>query len=220
MREKEEAHDYRYFPEPDIPPLAIDARWRAEARSRVPELPAARRRRFSEQFGLSAYDADALTRERATADYFEKAVAAGAAAKPAANWIVSDLARHANDRKTAVSDLGLAPARLAALVKLVEEGKVARQVASKDILPRLLEGDDDPAALVGKLGLARIDDTAMVEEVARKAIAANPKAAADFRAGKQQALNALKGPIMRETKGKANPDVVEAVLKRLLQEGA
>jgi aspartyl-tRNA(Asn)/glutamyl-tRNA(Gln) amidotransferase subunit B len=219
MREKEEAHDYRYFPEPDIPPLAIDAKWRAEARSRVPELPAARRRRLSEEFGLSAYDADALTRERATADYFEKVVAAGAAPKPAANWIVSDLARLANERTTTVADLGLAPQRLAAL-RLVEEGKISRQVASKDVLPRLLEGDDDPAALVQKLGLARIDDAGRIEEVARRAIAANAKAAADVRAGKEKAIGALMGFVMREMQGKANSDVVQDVLKRLLKEGA
>ncbi len=215
MREKEEAHDYRYFPEPDIPPLEIGAAWRAGAKARVPELPAARCRRFAAQFGLSAYDADALTRERTTADYFERAVAAGAPPKPAANWIVSDLARHANERKVRVSDLGLAPERLAALVRLAEE-KVSRQVAATELLPRLLEGDEDPAALVLKLGLARIDDASRIEEVGRRAVAANPKAAADYRAGKEKALGALKGFVMREMQGKANPDVVETVLKRLL----
>ena len=220
MRTKEEAHDYRYFPEPDIPPLSIDARWRAEAKSRVPELPAARRRRFSEEFGLSAYDADALTRERSTADYFEATVAVGAAPKPAANWIVSDLARHANDRKTTVGELGLAPERLAALVRLVEEGRVARQAASKDVLPRLLEGNEDPAAIVDKLGLARIDDAGKIEEVARRAIGANPKAASDFRAGKEKAIGALMGFVMREMQGKANSDVVQDVLKRLLKESS
>jgi aspartyl-tRNA(Asn)/glutamyl-tRNA(Gln) amidotransferase subunit B len=220
MREKEEAHDYRYFPEPDIPPLGIGAGWRAEAQARVPELPGARRRRFADAFGLSAYDADALTRERSTADYFEQVVAAGAAPKPAANWIVSDLASHANERKIAVADLRLAPARLATLVRLVQDGKVPRQAASKDLLPRLLEGDEDPEALVGKLGLARIDDAGQIEEVARRAIAANAKAATDFRAGKEAALNALKGFVMREMKGKADPAVVEAALKRLLREGS
>jgi len=216
MREKEEAHDYRYFPEPDIPPLGIDAKWRAEAALRVPELPAARRRRFSEQFGLSAYDADALTRERGTADYFEKALADGAAPKPAANWILSDLARHANERKAAVQDLGLAPKTFAALVRLVEEGRIARQVAAKEVLPRLLDGETDPAALVEKLGLARIDDAEEIEAVARRAIEANPKAAADYRAGKGKAIGALMGFVMREMKGKANSDVVQDVLKRLL----
>jgi aspartyl-tRNA(Asn)/glutamyl-tRNA(Gln) amidotransferase subunit B len=220
MREKEEAHDYRYFPEPDIPPLGIGAAWRDEARARVPELPAARRRRFSEQFGLPAYDADTLTRERTTADYFEKVVAAGAPAKAASNWIGTDLARHANEKKVGVADLNLAPARLAALVRLAEEGKVSRQVASKELLPRLLEGDEDPAALVGKLGLARIDDAGQIEEVCRRAIAGNAKAAADYKAGKAPALNSLKGFVMREMKGKADPAVVEAALKRLLQEGS
>jgi aspartyl-tRNA(Asn)/glutamyl-tRNA(Gln) amidotransferase subunit B len=220
MREKEEAHDYRYFPEPDIPPLALDDRWRTEARSRVPELPNARRRRFASGFGLSEYDADALTRERTTADYFEKAVAAGASPKPAANWIVSDLAKHANDAKTTVAELGLDAARLAALVRLVEDGKVSRQAAAKDLLPRLLEGDADPEALVQELGLARIDDTKEIEAIARKAIEQNPKAAADVRAGKEKAIGALMGFVMRETKGKANSDVVRDVLKRLLEEGA
>jgi aspartyl-tRNA(Asn)/glutamyl-tRNA(Gln) amidotransferase subunit B len=216
MREKEEAHDYRYFPEPDIPPLSIDDGWRGEAKRRVPELPPARRTRFATEFGLTAYDADALTRERSTADYFERVVAAGAPAKPAANWIVSDLARHANEAKKAVSDLGLAPARLAALVRLVQDGKVPRAAAANDLLPRLLQGDEDPEELVKKLGLARIDDAGQIEAAGRRAIEANPKAAADYRAGKAAALNALKGLVMREMKGKADPAVVEEVLKRLL----
>ncbi len=216
MREKEEAHDYRYFPEPDIPTFSIDDQWRAEASARVPELPAARRGRFAAEFGLSDYDADALTRERSTADYFEQVTAAGAPPKPAANWIVSDLARHANEAKKTVAELRLPPARLAALVRLVEEGKVSRQAAAKDLLPRLLEGGDDPAALVQKLGLARIDDLGQIEETARRAIAANAKAVADYRGGKQAALNAIKGFVMREMKGKADPAVVEATLRRLL----
>jgi aspartyl-tRNA(Asn)/glutamyl-tRNA(Gln) amidotransferase subunit B len=216
MREKEEAHDYRYFPEPDIPPLSIDEGWREEARARVPELPAARRRRFAHEFGLSAYDADLLTHERSTADYFEKVVAAGAPAKPAANWIGTELARHANEAKRTVSELGLAPARLAALVRLVQDGKVPRAAAANDLLPRLLQGDEDPEAIVRKLGLGRIDDEAQIEAAARRAIDANAKAAADYRAGKAAALNALKGLVMREMKGKADPAVVEAALKRLL----
>jgi len=216
MREKEEAHDYRYFPEPDIPPLAIDDAWRGEAKARVPELPGARRRRFAQEFGLSEYDADALTRERTTAGYFEKVVAAGAPAKPVANWILSDLARHANEAKKAVAELGLAPERLAKLVKLVEDGKVPRQAAAKDLLPRLLAGAEDPEALVASLGLAKIDDAGQIEEVARRAIDANAKAVADYRAGKKAALNAIKGFVMREMKGKAAPDVVEKVLVRLL----
>jgi aspartyl-tRNA(Asn)/glutamyl-tRNA(Gln) amidotransferase subunit B len=220
MREKEEAHDYRYFPEPDIPPIGLGEEWRRAAAARVPELPAARRRRFSEQFGLSAYDADALCRERPTADYFERVVAAGAAAKPAANWIVSDLARHANDRKTGVAALGLPPERLAALVRLVEEGKVARQAAAKDVLPRMLDAGKDPASLVAELGLARIDDAAAIEEAARRAIAANPKAAADYRAGKEKAIGALMGSVMRDMQGKANSDIVQSVLRRLLREGS
>jgi len=217
MREKEEAHDYRYFPEPDIPPLVLGPAWRAEAAARVPELPVARRRRFEAEFQLSAYDAETLCREKSTADYFEQVVGAGCAPKPAANWILTELARHANDRKVPVAGLGLAPARLAALVGLVEEGLLARQAAQQQVLPRLLEGDADPAALVDELGLRAIDDAAQLEEVARRAVAANPRAAADYRAGKQKAIGALMGFVMRETRGKANSAVVQEVLRKVLE---
>ena len=218
MREKEEAHDYRYFPEPDIPPISIDDAWKEEARRRVPELPHAKKARFRDGLGLSEYDADVLSRDRTTAEYFERVVAAGCEAKPAAHWVTGELARIATEKKGTVGDLGLPPERLASLVSLVEAGKVARQAAVQQVLPKMLETGGDPADLIGKLGLAAIDDAGALEEVARKALAANPKAAADFRAGKEKALGALMGFVMRETKGKANNQVVRDVLLKVLKE--
>jgi len=218
MREKEEAHDYRYFPEPDIPPIHIGAAWRSEAGDRVPELPWTKRARFTESYGLSEYDAHALCRERPLAEYFEQVVKAGCAAKPAANWILGDLGRHANERNTTVDALDLSPGRLATLVGLVEAGTVSRQAAAKQLLPRLLETGADPAGLVEELGLAQVDDLDVIRQSGRKAIQANPAAVADFKAGKEKALNALKGFVMKETRGKANPRIVEDVLRSILEE--
>ncbi|MHC4939559.1 MAG: Asp-tRNA(Asn)/Glu-tRNA(Gln) amidotransferase subunit GatB [Planctomycetota bacterium] len=218
MRHKEEAHDYRYFPEPDIPPIHIGKVWLSEAADRVPELPAARRTRFEEQYGLSTYDASNLCRDRGTADFYEAAVKAGGDAKQTANWVLVDLGRLANERGVAVDALGIPATRLAELVQLVREGKVGRKPAEKEILPRMLEGDASPAALIEELGLARIDDSDAIRAIAVAAVAANAKAAAEFKAGKEKALGALKGFVMKETKGKANPQVVDAVLRSVLDE--
>ncbi|MEM8886156.1 MAG: Asp-tRNA(Asn)/Glu-tRNA(Gln) amidotransferase subunit GatB [Planctomycetota bacterium] len=216
MRNKEEAHDYRYFPEPDIPPIHIGAAWKSEAAERVPELPDARRKRFQETYELSAYDAEHLCRDRPVADYFEKTVKAGAPAKAASNWIFGELSRYANERNVALGEVGISAARLASFIQLVEGGKVPRQAAKNELLPRMLESDADPSALVEEMGLAQVDDRALIESAAAKAIESNPKAVADFQAGKVKAIGALKGFVMRETKGKANPQVVEEVLKSLL----
>ncbi|MGQ0614979.1 MAG: Asp-tRNA(Asn)/Glu-tRNA(Gln) amidotransferase subunit GatB, partial [Planctomycetaceae bacterium] len=153
LRAKEEAHDYRYFPEPDIPPITITAAWRNEAAARVPELPAARRTRFQESYALSVYDADLLTRDRGMADYYEATVKAGAEPKPAANWILGEMTRLANESKTPVPELGLAPGRLAALVALVESGGVARLAAARHVLPPQQARTDEPAPVVQARGM-------------------------------------------------------------------
>jgi len=218
MRHKEEAHDYRYFPEPDIPPIHIGKAWRSEAVERVPELPAARRARLEREYELSAYDASNLCRERGVADYFEATVKAGGAPKPVANWILGDLGRLANERGMSVDALGFSPARFAELVQLVEGGKVARQAAAKVLLPRLVTEESTAAALIEELGLAQVDDSDLIRAAAIRAVQANPKAVEDFRGGKQKALGALKGLIMKETKGKANPRIVHNVLLSVLNE--
>jgi len=218
MRAKEEAHDYRYFPEPDIPPIHVGAAWLRQASDRVPELPLARMRRFEESFQLTAYDAEGLVRERAVADWFEEATRCGAPPKAAANWILGDLARIANDRRCGVEELGLDPRRFAALVLLVEGGKIARAAAAREVLPRLLGTTEEPEALVASLGLATVDDRSLLRDAARRALEANPKAAEDVRAGKEKALGPLMGFVMRETGGKASPAAVRAILLEVVKE--
>ena len=218
MRRKEEAHDYRYFPEPDIPPITISSAWRREAKARVPELPPARRRRFMQEHDLGEYDADVLCRDYRTADYFEGVVAAGSKPKPAANWILTEVARYANERGTTVTQLGLVATRLAALIELVESGRIARAAAVKKVLPAMLDSGEDPERLMKTLGLARLDDENLLRAAAQAAVKNNEKAAADYRAGKQKALSALMGFVMRETQGKANPDTVRSLLEEILSE--
>jgi aspartyl-tRNA(Asn)/glutamyl-tRNA(Gln) amidotransferase subunit B len=218
MRNKEEAHDYRYFPEPDIPPIHIGSAWKADAAERVPELPAARRARFSEEHGLSAYDADNICRDRITADYLESTVQAGASAKSAANWILGELGRHANERNVGVAELDLTPARFAAMIQLVDGNKVTRKAAARELLPRLLESEADPAQIVEELGLSQVDDTDLIRDAARKAFGAHPRAVSELREGKQKAIGVLMGFVMKETKGKANPGVVQSVIRSILDE--
>ena len=218
MREKEEAHDYRYFPEPDIPPINIGPGWRSEASDRVPELPWTKRERFSESYGLGDYDANAICRERPLAEYFEAVVKAGSPPKPAANWILGDLGRHANQAGTTVDALGLAPHRLASLVRLLEEGTVARQTAVKELLPRMLADDADPAALVEELGLAQVEDADLIRRLVREAAEANPKAIDDLRAGKMKAQGAIIGFVKKQTQGKASPKIIQEELKLYLEE--
>jgi len=218
QRRKEGARDYRYFPEPDIPPIVIGAAWREEAEARVPELPHERRKRFASAYGLTDYDADNLCRERPTADFFERTVRAGADAKPAANWILGELSRHANDRRCGVGDLGLSPSRLAGLIELVETGAVGRGPAEREMLPRMLDDGPEARRLVEELGLAMVEDEARIEVAAARAISAQAEAVAHYRAGKTKALDALIGAVMRETGGAANPQVVRDVLQRVLEE--
>ncbi len=217
MRSKEEAHDYRYFPEPDIPPIHISGAWKAEAKERVPELPWQKRERFAVEYALGAYDAEVLCSERGLAEYFEQVVKSGAEPKPAANWVQGELQRMANDRKVDLKALGLAPGRFADLIQLVEEGKLARKAAAREVLPRMLESDKDAGRIVEELGLAQVEDAGALMAAAERAVEAHPKAAADFKAGKDKAFGALMGHVMKETQGRANPKVVRSVLKEILE---
>ncbi|MEE8106525.1 MAG: Asp-tRNA(Asn)/Glu-tRNA(Gln) amidotransferase subunit GatB [Planctomycetota bacterium] len=216
MRSKEEAHDYRYFPEPDIPPIHVSSPWREEAAAMVPELPWEKRERFVKEHGLKPYHSDALCRSRTTAEYYEHAVQAGAPAKAAANWLLDELLRHANEKRVGVEELGISPGRFAEFVKLVDAQTVARAAAAREVLPRMLESDASAANIVAELGLEQVDDSAQIREAAQKALEQNPKAAAEYREGKDKAIGSLMGFVMRETKGKANPKVVREVLRELI----
>lgn len=215
MRGKEDAHDYRYFPEPDLPPLQLDdatvARWRAE----LPELPAARRARFVEKLGLPEYDAGVLVADKEVADYFEEVVAGGAPAKPASNWVMTELLARVSESGASIRSLGLAPSALASLIGLVESRTINGPTA-KEVLAIVLAEGGDPKEIVAKRGLAQVSDTGAMEGFVDQAIAGNAKSVADYRAGKQAAFEFLVGQVMRFSKGKANPQLAREMLKAKL----
>jgi len=208
QRTKEEAHDYRYFPEPDLPPLFIEAAWLDTLRARLPELPDARAARYRDAFGLGAYDAEQLSIDQHAAVLFEETVAAGADPKKAANWIENDVSRLPENGP-------LNPRHLAELIALVDKGTIGSSTA-RQVLPEAFRTGKSPATLVAEQGLAQVSDTAELEQAAQTAIEANPAAVADYRAGKTTAINFLKGQVMKATRGKANPSVAEELLRKLL----
>lgn len=212
QRSKEEAHDYRYFPEPDLPPLLVERAWVEGLRRRLPELPDARRARYMDAFGLGAYDAEALSIDALTARLFEETVTAGADAKKAANWIQNDVARL---RDSAENGHVVEPKHLAELIRLVDDGVIGIS-AARQVLPEVLRTGKGPRGLVEELGLAQVSDSAALEEAAQAVIQTNPAAVADYQSGKDSAINFLKGQVMKATRGKANPQVVEDALRKLL----
>jgi len=216
MRGKEEAHDYRYFPCPDLVPLVLEQSWLDTWRAELPELPKAREKRFEKQYGLSTTDAEVLTAERDLSEYFEAAVAAFNEPKKIANWMQTDILRELNNTGGRVGDLKLTPQKLAALVQLVEEGKISAK-SGKDILPELLETGVDPEALVKSKGLVQISDTSALADAVDAVLAENPTELADYRAGKTKLMGFFVGQVMRRTKGQANPAVVNQLLAEKLK---
>jgi aspartyl-tRNA(Asn)/glutamyl-tRNA(Gln) amidotransferase subunit B len=213
MRSKEEAHDYRYFPEPDLLPLDVDAAWLERVRQALPELPDAKRARFVRQYGLPAYDAGVLTASRALADYYEMAVAAGADAKLASNWIMTELLALLNERGL---DIGASPidaAALAGLVRLVQDGTLSSKMA-KDVWAAMAASGDAAAIVVERLGLRQIHDTGELGAVIERVLGANAAQVEKYRAGKSNLFGHFVGQVMKETRGQANP----AEVNRLLHE--
>jgi aspartyl-tRNA(Asn)/glutamyl-tRNA(Gln) amidotransferase subunit B len=221
QRTKEEANDYRYFPEPDLPPVILQRDWIADIQTHMPELPDARRERFMQKYGLSAYDATVLTDERAQADYFEATVLAittgdlPTKAKSAANWIAGDLARLLNAAGQDITTCKITPEGLAGLLNALDAGTISGKQA-KEILERSFETGEQPAAIIAREGIAQVSDLGALEAVAREIIAANPKAVEDYHKGKTNAVQFLVGQIMRQTKGSAKTDVIQPILVRLL----
>jgi aspartyl-tRNA(Asn)/glutamyl-tRNA(Gln) amidotransferase subunit B len=220
QRSKEEAHDYRYFPEPDLPPIAVSREYVEELRAALPELPDARKARFSSEYGLTEYEASLLTESRPKADYYEAAVQAlpgdevKAKAKTVANWVLGDLARLLNDADIDVDDpnMKVSAESLAKLIGLIQSGTITGS-AAKEVLRAAFESGAEPEVIVAERGLATIQDDSVVASAVSKAIADNPKAVADYRAGKEVALKALLGAVMKETRGRANAQEVERLLK-------
>jgi len=213
MRLKEYSEDYRYFPEPDLPPLRTDTAWLAEIRQRLPELPAARRARYHEQLGLSAYDAGVLVGDAAATELFERTLAADPALSPkkAANWVTGEYLRLAKGGQAARVE----PAELAALVAQVEAGQLSGTNA-KQVFERHFATGEAVAAIVAQLGLRQISDESALAEAVERVLAANPAAVADVRAGKAQAIGFLTGQVMRETRGQANAALVQRLISERL----
>jgi aspartyl-tRNA(Asn)/glutamyl-tRNA(Gln) amidotransferase subunit B len=217
QRTKEYAEDYRYFPEPDLPPLAIDRAWVDELRARMPELPDARRLRFEQEFGLSPYDARVLSESRSRADFYEAAVASAGAprAKAVANWVTGDLARLLNADNAEIGDAKLTPDALAELISLQEAGTVSGKTA-KTVFEETYRTGKAPSAIVAEQGLTQITSSDEVDASIDKVIADNPRAVEDYRGGKEEAIKFLVGQVMRETRGRASPDLASEVLREKL----
>jgi aspartyl-tRNA(Asn)/glutamyl-tRNA(Gln) amidotransferase subunit B len=222
MRSKEDAQDYRYFPDPDLPALVIDQDWIDATRAQMPELPAALSKRWQSEYGLSAYDATALTANREIAQYFKDVVAAVAdpakQAKTAANWVMVDLSAAANRDDLALSQVPISAQQLALLVSRISDSTISGKIA-KDIFASIWSGKDTRPDAVDKLidekGLKQITDTGALEAIVAQVLAANPKSVEEFKAGKDKALNALVGQVMKATQGKANPQVINELLRKI-----
>jgi len=215
MRSKEEAHDYRYFPEPDLLPLRIAPAWVERVKRELPELPEQKRARFVSQYGLPDYDAEVLTASRALADFYEAAVAAHKNPKAISNWVMADVIRVANERavnaEADFSDLPVRAEALGKLVALIDNGTISGKIA-KTVFDRMIDTGDDPATIVEREGLVQESDEGKIASVIDAVLAANPDKVAEFRSGKDKLLGFFVGLVMRETKGKANPQVVNQLL--------
>ncbi|MBP7560654.1 MAG: Asp-tRNA(Asn)/Glu-tRNA(Gln) amidotransferase subunit GatB [Armatimonadetes bacterium] len=217
MRSKEEAHDYRYFPEPDLMPLEVDEAMVTRIGADMPEGPDEVRERLIEQYELSSYDATVMTQSREFAAFFEAAAGAAEDPKAVANWMQGDFARLLNETGTPLAESKVSPAGLADLVRLIADGAISGKMA-KTVFERMFETGKAPALIVDEEGMSQISDTSALEPVIDKAIADNPEAVENYRSGKKKALGALVGQIMKETKGQANPALVNELLVQRLGE--
>ena len=215
MRSKENAHDYRYMPEPDLPPIVTSEETIEKYRSELPELPDARRARLEKEYGLSDYDAGIITSSRAMAEYFDSVVATGADPKLAANWIMGDLAKNLNEDGIDITKSPVSAERLGKMIGLIMKDTISGKIAKK-VFKEMWTNEDDPEKIVKDKGLVQITDTGAIEAAVDAAIAANPKAVAEYKGGKKKAIGALVGQVMKATRGKANPQMVNKMLAEKL----
>ena len=215
MRSKEHAHDYRYMPEPDLAPLHIDDAWLERVKSEMPELPRAKRARLKTEMGLSDYDAEVLTQAPDIARYFEAACRDFDNPKLVANWVANELLGRLNASGVSIGEAKVSPAQLQGLVKLIENGTISGKIA-KDVFDEMLASGKDAESVVEEKGLKQMSDTGELESICRSVIEKLPKIVEDYRGGKEKAFGALVGGVMKETRGKANPALVNEILKTLL----
>jgi aspartyl-tRNA(Asn)/glutamyl-tRNA(Gln) amidotransferase subunit B len=220
MRSKEEAHDYRYFPDPDLLPVEVDEEWKLRMQERLPELPSVRRNRYVTALALPRYDADVLTAEKATADYFEQSLAALSLlnkkpetenAKPVSNWVMTNVLRVRSDQGLSLSDFPIEPHRLASMIGLIQKGTISGKIA-KELFEEMLTNPDDPKAIIEQKGWIQVSDISAIEQVIDEVIAANQKQVEQYRAGNEKVFGFLVGETMKRMKGKGNPQLVNEIL--------
>src|SRR5882672_8939848 len=227
MRTKEEAHDYRYFPDPDLLPLEVSEDWLKQEQAKLPELPQAKRERYQTEYALLAYDASGLTASREMSDYFDACVAAAGknSAKVCANWLMGEVSARLNEEGRDITACPIPPEALAKLINLVAGGTITNKIAKDTVFPAMwkvvagtftLGGPGDPEMIVMNLGLQQISDSGAIEKIVDEVLARNAKQVEDYRAGKDKAFNSLVGQVMKATQGKANPAQVNEILKRKL----
>ncbi len=218
MRSKEQAHDYRYFPDPDLPPLVLDKAWVENLRNNLPELPAARKQRFMDDYQLSEYDATVLTSDKALGNYYAKALESGNGKsnfKSIANWITSELSGRLNAESKSIESSPIPPENIAELVRLIDDGTISGKIA-KTVFDDMWKTGKKPAQIVKDKGLVQVLDKGQIEQWAKDAISQNKKAADEFKSGKEAAIGALVGAVMKLSKGQANPQLVNQILKEAL----
>ena len=216
MRSKEEAHDYRYFPDPDLVPLVISDEWIEQSRRELPELPEQRQHRFMTDLGLPSYDAEVLTASRALADYFEAGVAAGGNAKAVGNWVMGEITRALNDSGTSIDACPVSPAQLAELLKLIDNGTISGKIA-KTVFDEMWKSGKTPLTIVEEQGLVQVSDSGAIESIIDEIMAANAGQVEEYRGGKDKVFGFFVGQIMKASKGKANPSVVNELLLNKLK---
>jgi len=216
MRSKENAEDYRYYPEPDLPPVLLTEAQIEAWRALLPETPAARRERLATRYGITAYDAGVLVAEKSLADFFEAVATSCGSGKTAANWIMGDVLKLVNERSRPLPGSALTPEILSSLIHLVMDETISGNVA-KELLEELFDNGGDPAALVASRGLAQVRDTGLLEKLVADVIAENPKVVADFKAGKKASSGFLVGQVMKRSDGKADPKMVAAMVGKKLE---
>ena len=215
MRSKEEAHDYRYFPDPDLPVVRISAEFVEQIRSQLPELPDAKKQRFMESFGLSTYDAEVLVADKQVAEYFEEVVAAKADPKLVCNWISGELMRIMNENKADIRNVGIPAGSLASLIQFLQEGSISGKIA-KTVFEEMVQSGKDPATIIEVRGLKQVSDEGALRGLLETLLNNNPKQVEQYRAGKTQIKGFFVGQVMKETKGQANPQIVNQLLEELL----
>lgn len=217
MRSKEEANDYRYFPEPDLPPIHISDDWIEEVRASIPEMPDKRRERYTQDWGIPAYDAGVLTQTKEMSDFYDATVAAGADPKLAANWLMGEVNAYLNSKQVELSDTALTPEHLATMIKIIEDETISSKIAKK-VFKEIITNDTEPKAWVESKGMVQLSDPAKLQPIIDEVLDNNEQSIEDFKNGKDRAIGFLVGQIMKKTRGMANPKMVNKLLMASLKE--